>query len=96
MPTPKNEEIKIRVPLAMKAQVQALAESRLSSESAIVREALLAYLERHAAGQLREASAPYGPSGASADATPADISRKAVEALSKRYPSARKRRRIKP
>lgn len=59
MATPKGEEIKIRVPLSMKAQVQALADARLSSESAIVREALLEYLQRH--GVLRDAPAAAAP-----------------------------------
>jgi hypothetical protein len=44
MPTPKDEEIKVRVPGVLKAAIRALAERRLTSESEIAREALLDYL----------------------------------------------------
>jgi len=40
----KSEEIKIRVPASMKVAVGTIAKSRFTSESEIVREALLAYL----------------------------------------------------
>jgi hypothetical protein len=46
----KTEEIKVRVPPALKQAVVALANARLSSESDIARQALLEYLERHKLG----------------------------------------------
>jgi len=45
MATRKQEEIKVRVTRAMKAQIVALANARGESESIIVREALFEYLQ---------------------------------------------------
>jgi Arc/MetJ-type ribon-helix-helix transcriptional regulator len=53
----KDEEIKIRVPGAMKSAIKALASKRYTSESEIAREALLEYL-RSRNIELREYSAP--------------------------------------
>jgi Arc/MetJ-type ribon-helix-helix transcriptional regulator len=53
----KDEEIKIRVPGAMKSAIKALASKRYTSESEIAREALLEYL-RSRNIELREYSEP--------------------------------------
>jgi Arc/MetJ-type ribon-helix-helix transcriptional regulator len=54
----KDEEIKIRVPGAMKSAIKALASKRYTSESEIAREALLEYL-RNRNVELREEPTPY-------------------------------------
>lgn len=56
MPTPKEEDIKIRVPASMKVKLNAIADSRITTLSEIAREALLEYVARHgmSADQLRE------------------------------------------
>lgn len=46
MSLPKEQAIKIRVPSALKTTVTQLADARFTSESQIVREALLEYLQR--------------------------------------------------
>lgn len=57
----KSEEIKIRVPAAMKAALKQIADSRFTSESEIAREALLDYLAARGIGgqELREGTVPY-------------------------------------
>lgn len=52
----KDEEIKVRVPGSVKSAIREIAESRLTSESEIAREALIDYLARRGIGpaQLRE------------------------------------------
>lgn len=62
MPAPKDEEIKIRVPGAMKHAVQTIAARRMTSESEIAREALIEYLESRVpklVSELRETPPPY-------------------------------------
>jgi len=46
----KDEEIKIRVPSAMKRAIKTLADKRFTSESEIAREALLEYLRSRGIG----------------------------------------------
>ena len=45
MATPKTEEIKVRVPTSLKEGIVDIANSRMTSESEIVREALIQYLQ---------------------------------------------------
>lgn len=59
-----DEEMKIRVPAKMKADFQALAAAKLTSESAVAREALLEYLKNHQE-ELKEAAPPYPAGGTS-------------------------------
>ena len=47
MPTPKDEEIKIRVPRPMKKALVRLADHRLTTLSEVTRDALIEYVERH-------------------------------------------------
>jgi hypothetical protein len=47
MPNTKTEDIKVRVPIAIKLALQSIAQSRLTTESEILREALLQYLKNH-------------------------------------------------
>jgi Arc/MetJ-type ribon-helix-helix transcriptional regulator len=51
-----EEEIKIRVPKQLKSWVRSVAHARLTSESAVVREALVEYQEKH--GRLAEDERP--------------------------------------
>lgn len=44
MKSRNDAEIKVRLPVGMKSSLQAIADSRLTSEASIVREALLQYL----------------------------------------------------
>lgn len=46
MSHPKSEEIKIRVPATLKQAIKDIADGRYTSESEIVREAIIAYLTR--------------------------------------------------
>lgn len=52
----KTEEIKIRVPTALKDAVKTVAEGRFTSESEIVREAIIMYLTTRAPAALHDAS----------------------------------------
>lgn len=56
----KDEDLKVRVPGPLKRAVRSIADSRLTSESAIVREALLEYFERRHPPTFSEQPAPYG------------------------------------
>jgi predicted transcriptional regulator len=62
----KDGGIKIRVPVAMKAALKKLADARMTSESEIAREALLAYLAARGitADQLRETNSTPAETGA--------------------------------
>lgn len=61
----KTEEIKIRVPTALKEAVKAVADGRFTSESEIVREAIIQYLQNRAPAALKESA----PSSAASQAT---------------------------
>ena len=72
----KDEAIKIRVPLAIKNALKALADSRFTSESEIAREALLAYLTARGISpdSLRDAPASSHPAHSAHSARPASPS----------------------
>lgn len=82
MSTPKDEEIKVRVPSSMKLAVQRIAEERYTSESAIAREAILAYLVRHGI-QLPAGSAK---SSSGARANKKDRLAPVVDVIKKHHP----------
>lgn len=50
MSTPKDEEIKVRVPAPIKRAIQKIAADRFTSESEIAREAFIDYIKSHPAG----------------------------------------------
>lgn len=76
----KDEEIKVRVPSAMKQAVQALASRRYTSESEIARQALLEYIEAHTDVALRETPVRYGKAAPNS-APPASRTAPVVEIL---------------
>lgn len=55
----KPVEIKVRVQEIIKEKINNIAASRFTSESEIVREALLQYLRRHEPSDLKEDTTPY-------------------------------------
>jgi Arc/MetJ-type ribon-helix-helix transcriptional regulator len=85
MGKPKDQEIKVRVPEAMKLAVKALADRRFSSESEIARAALLEYLERHRALQESPDAVP-AISSATAESVASDFADDVI-AAAKRAPS---------
>jgi predicted transcriptional regulator len=60
MANPKTEDIKVRLPAAIKAALRQIADSRFTTESEIAREALLEYLARRNV-QLREEAVLTAP-----------------------------------
>lgn len=53
----KDEELKVRIPLVLKDAIRALARARMTSESEIVREALLDYVHQRGS-LLKDTSIP--------------------------------------
>lgn len=64
----KTEEIKIRVPTALKIAVKHVADGRFTSESEIVREAIIMYLQTRNPEQLQDKPVSSGPAKAAAEA----------------------------
>lgn len=71
---PKEEIIRSRVPVKLKEKLGEIAERRLSTESQIIRDALLEYLERHEAPgdtlPFTPMNSPKGPNGPNSDQPP--------------------------
>lgn len=75
MGEPKGEEIKLRVPKLLKAKVRAIADQRYTSESEIVREAILEYIA------LREKQPPVNSGQESVEGIVAAAMQAGVEEL---------------
>lgn len=87
----KEQDIKIRVPSSMKAALEKIAASRMTTTSEIAREALLAYLAARniTVHELNETPAA-GPAPQSATVTTVTYRRKRKSRLSNHHGDASK------